>query len=365
VNNGARHRYSPAAFALRRAEIVGHLDGCLGALIDLRAVAQLEFARELYVAAAVAHFANQLAHRTSVPGPTPNFQHFAATFPRVLILFTSCTRDVSAYTAAVDNGDLNRLSVDMAHRCGALLLERFRGPVSGLETKSTPIDLVSDADRDSEALLLETLARERPDDAILGEETGESSGSTGLRWVLDPLDGTTNFLYGFPVWAVSIAVEDADGWVSAVVYDPTRDETFAATRGGGASLNGETITVSDSLVPESALVATGFSYGAEARAVQASAVDSLLTRVRDVRRAGSAALDLAWVAAGRLDAYYEVPLKIWDRAAGELLVTEAGGVISQLEPIAGSADSGVFASSPDLHGPLEVLVSSALTSPAL
>jgi myo-inositol-1(or 4)-monophosphatase len=265
----------------------------------------------------------------------------------------------------VDVDGIHELSLEMARRCGALLLERFRGPVSGLDTKSSDIDLVSDADRDSEALLLETLARERPDDAILGEETGAARGSSGLRWVLDPLDGTTNFLYGFPVWAVSIAVEDADGWVSAVVYDPTRDETFAATRGGGASLNGETITVSDSLVPESALVATGFSYGAEARAVQASAVDSLLTRVRDVRRAGSAALDLAWVAAGRLDAYYEVPLKIWDRAAGELLVTEAGGVISQLEPIAGSADSGVFASSPDLHGPLEVLVSSALTSPAL
>ncbi len=265
----------------------------------------------------------------------------------------------------MDERALNQLSVAMAHRCGALLLERFRGPVSGLETKSTPIDLVSDADRDSEALLLETLARERPDDAIVGEETGTSRGTSGLRWVLDPLDGTTNFLYGFPVWSVSIAVEDSDGWVSAVVYDPTREETFAATRGGGATLNDHTINVSDSLVPERALVGTGFSYGVEARAVQARAVDTLLTRVRDVRRAGSAALDLAWVAAGRLDAFYEVPLKIWDRAAGELLVTEAGGMITQLEPIAGSDDTGVLASSPDLHGPLEVLVNSALTSPAL
>ncbi len=121
----------------------------------------------------------------------------------------------------------------MARRCGALLLERFRGPVSGLDTKSTPIDLVSDADRDSEALLLATLAGERPDDAVLAEESGEQRGSSGLRWVLDPLDGTTNYLYGVPVWAVSIAVEDADGWLSAVVYDPTRDEMFAAIRGAG------------------------------------------------------------------------------------------------------------------------------------
>ena len=155
-----------------------------------------------------------------------------------------------------------------------------------------------------------------------------SGAGSGLRWVLDPLDGTTNYLYGVPVWAVSIAVEDADGWVSAVVYDPTRDEMFAATRGGGATLNGRPIGVSDAVLPERALVATGFSYGAEARVVQAQAVEYLLTRVRDVRRGGSAALDLAWVAAGRIDGFYEVPLKLWDRAAGELLVTEAGGTVS-------------------------------------
>ena len=252
----------------------------------------------------------------------------------------------------------------MALGCGSLLLERFRGPVSGLDTKSTPIDLVSDADRDSEALLLETLARERPDDAVLAEESGEERGGSGLRWVLDPLDGTTNYLYGVPVWSVSIAVEDEQGWLSGVVYDPTRDEMFAATRGGGATLNGRPIGVSDAVLPERALVATGFSYGPEARAVQARAVDFLLTRVRDVRRGGSAALDLAWVAAGRMDGFYEVPLKLWDRAAGELLVTEAGGTVSRLEPIVESSDSGVVASAPDLHRPLGLLVATALTSPA-
>ena len=263
----------------------------------------------------------------------------------------------------MDVDGIHELSLEMARRCGALLLERFRGPVSGLDTKSSEIDLVSDADRDSEALLLQTLARERPDDAILGEETGAARGSSGLRWVLDPLDGTTNFLYGVPVWAVSIAVEDADGWVSGVVYDPTRDETFAATRGGGATLNGRPMSVSEALVPEKALVATGFSYSAQGRAIQARAIDSLLTRVRDIRRGGAASLDLAWVAAGRVDAFYEVPLKIWDRAAGELLVTEAGGVISRLEPIEDSGDTGVVAAAPDLHLPLELLVTTALTSP--
>lgn len=264
----------------------------------------------------------------------------------------------------MDVDGIHQLSVEMAQRCGSLLLERFRGPVSGLDTKSTPIDLVSDADRDSEALLLETLARERPDDAVLAEESGEERGRSGLRWVLDPLDGTTNYLYGVPVWSVSIAVEDEQGWLSAVVYDPTRDEMFAATRGGGATLNGRPIGVSDAAVPERALVATGFSYGAEARAVQARAVDHLLTRVRDVRRGGSAALDLAWVAAGRMDGFYEVPLKLWDRAAGELLVIEAGGTVSPLEPIVDASDSGVVASAPDLHRPLQLLVATALTSPA-
>jgi myo-inositol-1(or 4)-monophosphatase len=250
----------------------------------------------------------------------------------------------------------------MARDAGDLLLERFRGPLRGLDTKSSPIDLVSDADRDAEALLLGRIARDRPDDAVLGEETGATRGSSGLRWVVDPLDGTTNFVYGIPVWAVSIAVEDDEGWLSAVVHDPNRGETFTAVRGGGARLNGEPISVSDVATPDRALVATGFSYGAQGRAVQAAAIQRLLTEVRDIRRGGSAALDLASVSCGRVDASFEVPLKPWDRAAGELLVTEAGGVVTPLQPIDDSGDTGVVAAPPLLHGALTALVEAALTS---
>jgi myo-inositol-1(or 4)-monophosphatase len=260
-----------------------------------------------------------------------------------------------------DSDHLLPLATDMARRAGALLLERFGGPAQGVDTKSTAIDLVSDADRDAEALLRKTLARERPDDAILGEEGGGVEGSSGLRWVVDPLDGTTNYLYGYPVWGVSIAVEDAQGWLVGVVYDPNRDELFAAARDAGTTLNGAPLSVGTETRPERALVATGYAYAAAPRQVQGRASDVLLNQLRDLRRGGSAALDLAWVAAGRIDAYFEVPLKIWDRAAGELLVTEAGGVIGRLDPIDDSADDGVIASSPGLAQPLGALVRSALT----
>ncbi len=151
------------------------------------------------------------------------------------------------------------LAVEMARDAGALLLERFGGPARGVDTKSTAIDLVSDADRDAEALLRATLARERPNDAILGEEGGGTAGGSGLRWVIDPLDGTTNYLYGYPAWAVSIAVQDDEGWMVGVVYDPTRDELFAAGRGAGATLNGAAdLGHGAEDRPEWALLATGY-----------------------------------------------------------------------------------------------------------
>jgi len=252
------------------------------------------------------------------------------------------------------------LAQEMAHQAGALLLERARGPVGGVGTKSSPTDFVSDADRDSEALLVARLAAERPDDAVLGEETGESPGSSGLRWVLDPLDGTTNFLYGFPSWSVVVAVEDAAGTAAGVVFDPGRDETFVAVRDGGARLNGRPIAVSGADRPDRALVGTGFSYSAEARAVQARALAAILPAVRDIRRAGSAALDLCWVACGRLDGFYEGPLKHWDSVAGKLMVAEAGGRVSPLPAIDASGDGGVLAAAPELHDPLRQIVLGAL-----
>jgi myo-inositol-1(or 4)-monophosphatase len=252
------------------------------------------------------------------------------------------------------------LAEEMAHQAGALLLERAGGPVGGVATKSSPTDFVSDADRESEALLLGRLAAQRPDDAVLGEETGEAPGSSGLRWVLDPLDGTTNYLYGFPSWSVVVAVEDAEGAAAGVVFDPGRDETFVAVRGGGAKLNGRPIAVSEAQRPEQALVGTGFSYSAEARVVQARALAAILPAVRDIRRAGSAALDLCWVACGRLDGFYEGPLKHWDSVAGALMVAEAGGRVSPLPAIDRSGDGGVLAAPPGLHDPLRQIILGAL-----
>jgi myo-inositol-1(or 4)-monophosphatase len=210
-------------------------------------------------------------------------------------------------------------------------MERFGGPAHGVGSKSSATDLVSDADRDSEELIRDMLARERPEDGLLAEEGTSTSGDSGRRWVFDPLDGTVSYLYGYPHWCVSVALEDAVGTAVGVVYDPNRDELFAAERGSGATLAGEPISVRETPPLAQALVATGFGYDATWRAQQAEVVRRLLPAVRDIRRAGSAALDLSWLAAGRLDAYYERGLNAWDWAAGSLLVTEAGRAVEKLD----------------------------------
>lgn len=209
-------------------------------------------------------------------------------------------------------------------------MERFGGPARGVGSKSSATDLVSDADRDSEALIRDVLARERPDDGLLAEEGTSASGESGRRWVFDPLDGTVSYIYGYPHWCVSVALEDTQGTATGVVYDPNRDELFAAERGSGATLAGNPISVRENPPLAEALVATGFAYDAAYRAEQAEVARRLLPAVRDIRRAGSAALDLAWLAAGRLDAYYERGLNAWDWAAGSLLVREAGGTVEAL-----------------------------------
>ena len=180
--------------------------------------------------------------------------------------------------------------------------------------------MVSDADRDAEAVIEGILLSERPTDGLLAEEGAHREAASGRRWVVDPLDGTTNYLYGFPAWAVSIALEDAEGPAVGVVFDPLHDELFTAMRGEGALLNGEPIEVSGRETLDRALVATGFGYDADRRATQASVLARLLPAVRDIRRAGAAALDLCMVAAGRLDGYYERGLQPWDWAAGSVIV---------------------------------------------
>jgi myo-inositol-1(or 4)-monophosphatase len=245
-------------------------------------------------------------------------------------------------SSVADPIELLALAERAARAAGELLRERLYAPVSGLEYKSSATDPVSDADRDAEAAILRLLRAERPDDAVLGEEGTEERGASGLRWVVDPLDGTVNFLYRQPSFAVSIACEDADGGLVAVVHQPTSGETFSARRGGGATLDGEPIAVNHPQSLDRALVATGFSYDAARRALQGALVSRLLPRVRDVRRAGSAALDLAWVAQGRLDGYFEHGLNAWDWAGGALLVQEAGGRVLRLPP-AGGLPEGLLA----------------------
>ena len=244
------------------------------------------------------------------------------------------------------------LATTLARDAGALAMS-MRGAPS-LETKSSPTDVVTAADRASEQLILSALSTARPEDGVLGEEGASRSGTSGVRWVIDPVDGTVNFLYDLPQWAVSIGVEDASGTQVGVVYDPSKDEIWQAIRGGGAVLNGHSLAVSACTSLDQALVGTGFGYDARRRAAQALFLPDLLPRVRDLRRMGAGALDLCSVAAGRLDAYYEQGLSPWDLSAGGLIATEAGAVVSGLHgraagfPLVIAATPGVFAPLHDL-----------------
>jgi myo-inositol-1(or 4)-monophosphatase len=243
-----------------------------------------------------------------------------------------------------------------AARAGAAeLLPRFGGSQREVRAKSGPTDLVSEADLAAEAAIRRVLAERRPEDAILGEEGGASDGTGEVRWVIDPLDGTTNFLFGVPMFAVSVACQAPDGMLAGVVLDPVRDECFAATRSSAATLHGAPITASTREDLATALVATGFAYDAGVRSHQAAVLTRVLPRVRDIRRAGSAALDLAWAACGRFDAYYERGIKPWDWAAGGLIAERAGLAVRELEADA-DVPFGILAASPALLDELAGLV---------
>ncbi len=250
-----------------------------------------------------------------------------------------------------DNAALLAVADEAARAAAAVLLEH-RGRAGGeVGTKSTPTDPVTEADLAGEEAIRAVIHRHRPEDTVVGEEGGEAAGSTGLRWLVDPLDGTVNYIYGHPLWCVSVACVNHAG----VVYDPVASECFTAAAGGAPELNGGPVapTMVDEL--DRCLLATGFGYDPEVRRAQAETVARLLPLVRDIRRGGSAALDLAWLAAGRCDAYFERGVKEWDVAAGRVICEAAGLEVRELEP-AGGQPWGIMACAPGLADELQALL---------
>jgi myo-inositol-1(or 4)-monophosphatase len=231
-----------------------------------------------------------------------------------------------------DLAALLELAQSVAGAAGRLIRER-RDAVERMAvaaTKSTPTDVVTESDTAAEALIRAQLLAARPGDGFLGEEGGSLAGRSGVVWVVDPIDGTVNYLYGLPAYAVSVAAQVDGASVAGVVHVPATGETWTATRGGGSRLDGDALAVTRCDDLAMALVATGFGYAAERRAAQAAVVARLLPRVRDVRRMGAASIDLCSVATGRLDGYYEQGLAAWDRAAGGLVAAEAGARVGGL-----------------------------------
>ncbi len=252
--------------------------------------------------------------------------------------------------------ELRQVALEVGAGAAELLDQYSTELLTEVTTKSSPTDLVSEADRASEAYILSALRRARPLDSVHGEEGSAYEGTSGISWVADPLDGTTNFCFRVPAYSVSIAARYNDQLVVGVVVDPSRHETWSAAIGQGAVCNGVACHVARGRSELStALVATGFGYRPEERAEQAAILPRLLPAVRDIRRFGSAALDLCWVAGGRFDAFYESGLNDWDWAAGGLICEEAGGRVTQLP------GKLLLATTPELSGPLAGLLSGAPT----
>lgn len=257
-------------------------------------------------------------------------------------------------TALTDPGELPEilrdLAVEAAGRAGRHALGKLHGPLE-VDTKSSGSDFVTQVDRECEQLIVETILGERPDDEILGEEGTDRPGGSGVRWLIDPIDGTTNYVYGHPGWAVSVAAGIGDTIVAGAVADPMHAETFAAASGDGATCNGAIIRPTERTDLASSVLATGFGYEADRRTRQGEVLTDLLASVGNIRRVGAASTDLCWVACGRVDGYFEVGLSPWDYAAGALIGAEAGAVVSGLgrdEP----SPSFVVAAGPRLHSAL-------------
>jgi myo-inositol-1(or 4)-monophosphatase len=237
-----------------------------------------------------------------------------------------CDGSVTPQPSATELAEIAR---QLARGAGQLI-RTHRHDRFEIDTKSTPTDVVTEVDRRVEAYIRSELAARRPEDAVIGEEAGGRPGSSGVRWFVDPIDGTVNFVLGLPQYAVSIAAEVGGRIVAGCVHNPISGELFHASLGGGAFHGDQRLPGPRQVLLERAVVATGFGYDSERRAKQATVVATLLPRIGDIRRLGSAALDLCAVAAGRLDGYYEVGLNPWDWSAGVLIASEAGCPVSGL-----------------------------------
>ena len=256
-------------------------------------------------------------------------------------------------------------AVKAARRAGNIIVRATRNLDIVASREKAANDFVSDVDRDAEHAIITTLREAYPGHAILAEESG-ASGASEYRWIIDPLDGTTNFLHGFPQYAISIALEHRGIVTQAVIFDPSRNDLYTASRGRGAYLNDTRIRVSKRIHLKASLIGTGFPFKEFAH------IDAYVAILRDmmkntagVRRAGSATLDLAYVAAGRLDGFWEFGLAPWDMAAGSLLITEAGGLVGDLEGNENWMDSGyIVGGTPKVFGEILRLVAPHLT-PAL
>ena len=245
--------------------------------------------------------------------------------------------------------ELVAIAEQVARAAGQLLMDR---PDSfTLTEKSSAVDFATQMDEQAERLIVKSLLAVRPDDGIIAEEGAAQKSKSGVTWVIDPLDGTVNYLYGLPGWNISIAAKDKDGVIAGVVYAPSIGALWKAAKGGGAFLNNKAIKCNDPIDLKMALIATGFSYDLELRKEQGARIQRLIPQIRDIRRNGAAAVDLCYVAMGAVDAYFESSLKEWDFAAGGLIATEAGAIISGRS--GGTPDGDmVVCAGPSLHAQL-------------
>lgn len=248
------------------------------------------------------------------------------------------------------------LAESIARKAGALLMNR--PPKFDLDEKSGVFDFATQMDHESEKLIVAEILSARPDDGLIGEEGANRESASGITWVIDPIDGTVNYLYDIPGWCISIGAKDKNGGLVGVVFSPATNSLWKASRGNGAYLNDVKISCNDSVALNRALVGSGFAYDIEKRKIQAALIARLLPEIRDLRRLGACAVDICHVASGSLDAYFEAGVNEWDYAAAGLIATEAGAVISIDKGIWNGEKNMVIVAGPALHPVLSAQIRS-------